>query len=223
MALGGDGFMLETLHRNLASRPADLRHEPRLGRLPDERLRRGRACSSASPAAERAVIHPLVMRAERRGRRRTARRWPSTRSRCCARPTRPPSCASSSTARRGWRSWSATACWWRRRPARPPTTSPPTARSSRSAAQVLALTPISAFRPAALARRAFVAHRQGDHRDPRAGQAAGQRRGRQRRGPRRGSGRCGRGPVDQPVPCCSTPGAASRSGCWPSSSRPEPP
>jgi NAD+ kinase len=42
VALGGDGFMLETLHEAMEAPDADLRHEPRLGRLPDERVQRGR-------------------------------------------------------------------------------------------------------------------------------------------------------------------------------------
>ena len=41
VALGGDGFMLQTLHRFMNSGQADLRHEPRLGRLPHERVPRG--------------------------------------------------------------------------------------------------------------------------------------------------------------------------------------
>ena len=45
------------------------------------------------------------------------------------------------------RSWSATASWSPRPPARPPTTSQRTGRSSRSRAKLLALTPISPFRP----------------------------------------------------------------------------
>ncbi len=85
-------------------RQADLRHEPRLGRLPDERVHERRAARAAStpPITHR---HPSAGHA--RHRRATARAHaptPSTRSRCCASPTRPPSCASPSTARCGWRS-----------------------------------------------------------------------------------------------------------------------
>ena len=42
VALGGDGLMLQTLHRTMIGAEAGLRHEPRLGRLPDERLFRAR-------------------------------------------------------------------------------------------------------------------------------------------------------------------------------------
>ena len=38
VALGGDGFMLETLHRFVAQRRADFRHAPRQRRVPDEPL-----------------------------------------------------------------------------------------------------------------------------------------------------------------------------------------
>ena len=43
VALGGDGFMLQTLHAFLGNGKADLRHESRLGRLSDERISRGRS------------------------------------------------------------------------------------------------------------------------------------------------------------------------------------
>ena len=38
VALGGDGLMLQTLHRAHAHGQADLRHASRHGRLPDERI-----------------------------------------------------------------------------------------------------------------------------------------------------------------------------------------
>ncbi len=40
VALGGDGFMLETLHKSLPARDADLRHESRQHRLPAQRVPR---------------------------------------------------------------------------------------------------------------------------------------------------------------------------------------
>ena len=40
VALGGDGFMLQTLHNFLSPQEADLRDESRFGRLPDERIPR---------------------------------------------------------------------------------------------------------------------------------------------------------------------------------------
>ena len=62
VALGGDGFMLQTLHAFLGHGKADLRHESGLGRLPDERISRGRSATSGSAPPERAVVHPLRMR-----------------------------------------------------------------------------------------------------------------------------------------------------------------
>jgi NAD+ kinase len=41
VALGGDGFMLSTLHATQETRRPGLRDEPRHGGLPDERLSRG--------------------------------------------------------------------------------------------------------------------------------------------------------------------------------------
>ena len=41
VALGGDGFMLETIHQVVDPERSGLRHEPRLGRLSDEQLQRG--------------------------------------------------------------------------------------------------------------------------------------------------------------------------------------
>ena len=50
VALGGDGLMLQTLHRFMGTRQADLRDEPRLCRLPDERVPGRGGCSSGSKA-----------------------------------------------------------------------------------------------------------------------------------------------------------------------------
>ena len=93
VALGGDGLMLQTLHRFMGTGKPDLRHEQGLGRLPDERVRRGRSARAArgrAPQRRPSPPHGGV------GRRRAdrIRRAPSTRSRCCARPTRRRSCAS---------------------------------------------------------------------------------------------------------------------------------
>ena len=82
---------------------ADLRHEPRLDRLPDERLQRGRPARPAR--ARRDQRHPSARHARRRrARQACTRRSPSTRCRCSARPIRPPSSGSPSTARCGSRS-----------------------------------------------------------------------------------------------------------------------
>ena len=51
--LGGDGFMLETLHRRARPRHAGLRHELRLGRLPDEPVQRGRPARAPGRARRR--------------------------------------------------------------------------------------------------------------------------------------------------------------------------
>ena len=59
VALGGDGFMLQTLHAFTAHGQTDLRHEPGLGRLPDERISTRTTCMERLAAAEKAVIHPL--------------------------------------------------------------------------------------------------------------------------------------------------------------------
>ncbi len=60
IALGGDGFMLETLHRNLASkRPIYGMNQGSVGFLMNEYSEEGLLERIA--AAERATIHPLVM------------------------------------------------------------------------------------------------------------------------------------------------------------------
>ncbi len=59
VALGGDGFMLQTLHANQDLDDAGLRHEPGHGRLPDERIYRRRARSSGSRRRRRRCINPL--------------------------------------------------------------------------------------------------------------------------------------------------------------------
>ena len=61
VALGGDGFMLQTLHRHGGlGKPV---YGMKLGtrRLPDEPLSRRATCSNASPSAEPAVLRPLEM------------------------------------------------------------------------------------------------------------------------------------------------------------------
>jgi NAD+ kinase len=60
VALGGDGFMLETLHRNLgAERPIYGMNQGSVGFLMNEYNEDG--LTERIAAAERAVIHPLVM------------------------------------------------------------------------------------------------------------------------------------------------------------------
>ena len=69
VALGGDGFMLETIHRVLDAAHPGLRHELRLGRLSDEHVQRGR---SAGPPGARAG-GGAVSAAHARGNAPTAR------------------------------------------------------------------------------------------------------------------------------------------------------
>ncbi len=99
VALGGDGFMLETLHRTL---PSGQRiygmNRGSVGFLMNDYQEEG--LLDRIRAAELAIIHPLRMRAIDRPER-PGRRWPSTRSICSARPIRPLSCGSRSTARNG--------------------------------------------------------------------------------------------------------------------------
>ena len=98
VALGGDGLMLQTLHRSHAPQlPIYGMNRGSVGFLmndyheDDLHERLGRA--------EAAVIHPLAMPATDGHRPDTTARSPSTRSRCFARPTRRPSSGSRSTAR----------------------------------------------------------------------------------------------------------------------------
>lgn len=66
VALGGDGFMLETLHRNLAAgRPIYGMNQGSVGFLMNEYAEDD--LLGRINAAERAVIHPLAMRAVERG------------------------------------------------------------------------------------------------------------------------------------------------------------
>ena len=69
VALGGDGLMLQTLHMIMERAEADLRHEPRIGGLPDERISEA-ALPERLGAAQPSIIHPLLMRATRHQRRR---------------------------------------------------------------------------------------------------------------------------------------------------------
>jgi NAD+ kinase len=72
VALGGDGFMLETLHRNLGAKsPIYGMNQGSVGFLMNEYCETG--LLERINAAERAVIHPLAMVAVRRdGERETA-------------------------------------------------------------------------------------------------------------------------------------------------------
>ena len=91
VALGGDGFMLHTLHAMLeAARLAPgVRDEPRHGRLPDERM----APRPAGRAHRGGQGDPRRPARDARDDGRAAKPSPmprSTKSRCCAKPARPP-------------------------------------------------------------------------------------------------------------------------------------
>jgi NAD+ kinase len=109
---------------------AHLRHEPRLHRLPDERICRGRA-ARAHPDAIAETIRPLEMVATRQDG--TSETMLAINEVALFRQSaRRPRSASQSTTRCGLEELSATGSWWRRRRAPPPTTCRPTGRSCRS-------------------------------------------------------------------------------------------
>ena len=94
--LGGDGFMLETLHRFVGTgKPIFGMHRGSVGFLMNSYRIEG--LHERLAAAQPVELHPLEMTAI--GEHGTAcnGRSPSTKSRCCARPGRRPSCGSAST------------------------------------------------------------------------------------------------------------------------------
>ena len=97
VALGGDGLMLQTLHRTMnAPKPIYGMNRGSVGFLMNEYSERGLRQRLA--AARPSIIHPLAdARAATSGGSKR-RRAPSTKSRCCARPIRRPSSPSASTA-----------------------------------------------------------------------------------------------------------------------------
>ncbi len=130
VALGGDGFMLQTLHQFMRSgRPIYGMHRGTVGFLMNEfhekelrdRLRK----------ADTTVIHPLLMCA--RDSDGTAHEYHAFNEVSLFRESiRPRAYEFWSTARSVWRSWSPTACCWPPRRARPPTICRRKARSFRS-------------------------------------------------------------------------------------------
>ena len=99
VALGGDGLMLRTLHRLMKSgKPIYGMHRGTVGFLMNEFREKG--LHERLAAAQTTVIHPLVMRA-RDIKGSCTSTTPSTRSRCSARPIRWRGWRSSSTARSG--------------------------------------------------------------------------------------------------------------------------
>ena len=191
VVLGGDGFMLETLHRNLAARrPIYGMNRGSVGFLMNDYGEEGLIERIA--AAEQAIIHPLSMTAidvagaEHRGlaindvsllreTRQTAKLRILVDGRLrldeliCdgALVSTPAGSTAYNLSAHG--------------PIIP------------IDGQVMALTPISAFRPRPLARRPALPSRPGDIRGAGGRQTPGQRRRRQCRSPRRPAGRCGGG------------------------------
>ena len=93
VALGGDGLMLQTLHRFMTSgKPIYGMHRGTVGFLMNEF--REDDLAERLAAAKTTLIHPLLMRARRRERASATSRTPSTRCRCSARPIRRRACAS---------------------------------------------------------------------------------------------------------------------------------
>ena len=98
VALGGDGFMLQTLHAFTGKgKPIYGMNRGTVGFLMNEYHQDDLLERLA--AAEKAVIHPLKMTAHTASRRGGSAA-PSTKSRCCAKPARPPRSASWWTASR---------------------------------------------------------------------------------------------------------------------------
>ena len=73
IAIGGDGFMLQTLIAHMDRARADLRHESGHGRFPDERLSRATGLLERLDAAELTTLHPLRMAAKRADGKTVAR------------------------------------------------------------------------------------------------------------------------------------------------------
>ena len=196
VALGGDGFMLETLHRNLPSRrPVYGMNRGSVGFLMNNYDEAGLLERIA--AAEQAVIHPLMMRArDAAGALHEAiainevsllrQTYQTAKLRILIDDkvrmaelicdgvlvSTPAGSTAYNLSVHG--------------PIIP------------LSGQVLALTPISAFRPRRW-RGALLSHKDKvTLRDPRAGETSGQRGGRQRRSSRCNSSGCRGGPVRQP-------------------------
>ena len=160
---------------------ADLRHEPGLGRLPDERLPRGRAAAGGSRGPRSTSSIRLRMTAyDETGRRARG----AGHQRGLAVPADLPGGEAQDLRRRQGAARGAdlrrrAAC--RRPPAPPPTISRRTGRSCPIDAPLLVLTPISPFRPRRW-RGAHPAQRgHGPDRGAGAGQAPGERGRRQHR------------------------------------------
>ncbi len=154
VALGGDGLMLQTLHRFMGSgTPIYGMNRGSLGFLMNDYVEDGLIERLA--AAERSELRPLAMRAVRIDGSQVSARAINEVS--MLRETfQAAKLELSSTGRCAWPSWSATACWCRRPPDRPPTTCRRMGRSCPST-RPCSRSPDLAVPAAALARRAPAA------------------------------------------------------------------
>jgi NAD+ kinase len=100
VALGGDGLMLQTLHRHMRSGiPIYGMHRGTVGFLMNEFSQH--ALIDRLDAAKLTVINPLLMRAtDIHGKVHI--HTPSMKSRCSGKPIRPRGCASLSMNTSGW-------------------------------------------------------------------------------------------------------------------------
>ena len=97
VALGGDGLMLQVLHRFMGSgKPIYGMNRGSVGFLMNEYVEEG--LHGRLAAAARSMVHPLVMAARPTATAGCGPHGPSTRCRCCGNPRRSPRCGSRSTA-----------------------------------------------------------------------------------------------------------------------------
>jgi NAD+ kinase len=132
VALGGDGLMLQTLHKYISTgKPIYGMNRGSVGFLMNEFNEDGLLERSGTPNAR--SIHPLRMRrlSTIHGQRDQDALAINEVS-LLRQTSQVAKLRISIDGTRGWRSSSPTACWWQPRPARPPTTSRPTGRSCRS-------------------------------------------------------------------------------------------
>ena len=219
VALGGDGFMLEMLHRLASRRPIYGMNRGSVGFLMNDYDEDGLLERIA--AAERAVIHPLVMtRADAAGARREALAINEVSLLRQTHQTAKLRILIDGKVRMAELFCDGVLV---------ATPAGSTAYNLSAHGPIIPLGGRGAGADAdqrlpapALARRASAAQRRGDLRGARSRQAAGQRRRRQRRGSRCDSSGCAPRPRDSSSTLLFDAGPQpSRSACWPSSSPPD--